>query len=270
MIRHFLNPPNWFTSASIFCSVWAMATVMAAGVDPDPEVLVRACVLIVFGGIFDLLDGRVARLTGRFTEFGVQLDSIADIISFGVAPALLAWSWRLHELGTVGAIVTFAWVLCTAFRLARFNVDVAKEEKEWPYKGYSQGITSTIAGGSLVTFVWVTNGYLGERMDVPAVAVAGVVLAMALLMVSSIPFPDFRDLRRNRFARHITAVFLGICLTGLFFDPSMLFGIGAAVYLGYGFLEGGFAVFRRARVARLANGKELLVEDVEDLLDEVE
>lgn len=245
MIRHFLNPPNWFTSASIFCAVWAMTTLIAGGPDPAPAVLTKACVLVVFGGIFDLLDGRVARLTKRFTEFGVQLDSIADIISFGVVPGLLVWTWKLHALGPLGALIAFVWVICAAFRLARFNVAVETGESDWQYKGYAQGLTSTMAGGSLVTFVWIANGYLVDRVEVPTVAVAGVVVAMALLMVSSLPLPDFRDLRRNRFARHITAGFLAICLTGLFFDPALFFGVGAALYLTYGVAEGLFAVVRQ-------------------------
>jgi CDP-diacylglycerol--serine O-phosphatidyltransferase len=267
VLKHFLNPPNWFTSASIFCSVFAMAQVMSAGVDPAPEVLVRACILVVFGGIFDLLDGRVARLTKRFTEFGVQLDSIADIISFGVAPAMLVWAWKLHELGTFGAIVTFVWVLFAAFRLARFNVEV--KAHEWPYKGYAQGLTSTMAGGSLVTFVWVTNGYLRGQVDVPAGLVAALVLAVATLMVSSVPLPDFRDLRRNKFARHITAIFLGVSLTGFLFDPSIFFAIGAALYLTYGVAEGTFAVLKRrlAPPALTSAGGEVLADDDEDVED---
>ena len=247
MIRHFLNPPNWFTSASIFCAVWAMTTLLGAGVDPEPGVLIKACVLVVFGGIFDLLDGRVARLTKRFTEFGVQLDSIADIISFGVVPALLVWSWKLHALGPFGNVLAFGWVLCAAFRLARFNADLEEGDESWPYNGYARGLTSTMAGGALVTFVWISNGYLVDRIEVPAIAVGGVVAAMAFLMISSLPLPDFRDLRRNRFARHITAGFLAICLTGLLFDPALFFGVGAAVYLTYGVAEGLFVVVKHKR-----------------------
>ncbi|MEZ4237066.1 MAG: CDP-alcohol phosphatidyltransferase family protein [Myxococcota bacterium] len=135
MIRHFLNPPNWFTSASIFCSVYAMALVLATP-QVDPATLSRACVLVIFGGIFDLLDGRVARMTNRFTEFGVQLDSIADVLGFGLAPALIAWVWALKDLGPVGVGVTFWYVLCAAFRLARFNV--AAQEHDWPLDGHTR------------------------------------------------------------------------------------------------------------------------------------
>jgi len=238
-----------------------MATLAAAGADPSGKVLTRACVLIVFGGIFDLLDGRVARLTERFSDFGVQLDSIADIVGFGVAPALLAWNWKLHQLGTLGVFITFFWVVCAAFRLARFNVEATKKDSTWQYKGYEEGLTSTMAGGALVSFVWVANTYGRDTMHVTAAHVAILAVSLALLMISSFPMADFRDLRRNRFARHITAVFLAACLTGLLFDPSMLFGIGAALYLSYSMAEGTFAIVRRRKVARTAGGASVIVDE---------
>ena len=203
MIKHFLNPPNWFTAASIFCSTYAMALVISNPTG-NPEVFSRACVLVIFGGIFDLLDGRVARMTGRFSQFGVQLDSIADIIGFGVAPAMIVWAWALQDLGAVGVGITFWYVVATSFRLARFNV--AAEEKSWPLRGHSQGLTSTMAGGSLVTFVWVCNGYLVDLVSPPAWAVGLGVAALGLLMVSSIPYRNFRNLRGSRAARRMFAV----------------------------------------------------------------
>jgi len=236
VIRHFLNPPNWFTSASIFCSVYALSSLMS-GETVTSAMLVRACVLVVFGAIFDLLDGRVARLTNRYSAFGVQLDSIADIIGFGVAPALIAWTWCVHELGTLGIVCTVWYVLTAAFRLARFNV--ATEEGTWPYEGHSQGLTSTMAGGILVTLTWVANGYFSDRLTIPPVAVAAVVGLLGYLMVSSIPFRNFRDMRRNAVARRYLAVTTAACLAGAFlFDPSMWFGVGAALYLVLGLLDG--------------------------------
>ncbi len=235
MIRHFLNPPNWLTAASIFCSVYAISLVISG--DPTPQTLSRASILVIFGGVFDLLDGRVARMTNRFTEFGTHLDSIADAFGFGLAPALIAWAWALHDLGPIGVAVTFAYVLCAAFRLARFNVDQAT--RSWPLDGHSQGLTTTMAGGSLVTFVWVSNGYLADLIHVPPIAVAALVVGLGLLMVSSIPFRNFKDLRDNRRARRILAVFLAACLAGaIVLDPSMLWGVGAVLYLTFGLIDG--------------------------------
>ena len=236
MIRHFLNPPNWFTSASIFCSVYALTLILTASVI-TPEILVKASVLVVFGGVFDLLDGRVARITKRFSEFGVQLDSIADIIGFGLAPALIAWSWKLHELGSFGVGVTFWFVLCAAFRLARFNVDAVHQR--WKLEGHTQGLTSTMAGGSLVSIVWVSNGYLAPYIDPSPALVAGFSLTLGTLMVSSIPFRNFKDLRRNTYARRLFAVCLSTCLAAAFvLDFSMYWGLGACLYLTYGLADG--------------------------------
>jgi CDP-diacylglycerol--serine O-phosphatidyltransferase len=258
VIRHFLNPPNWFTAASIFCSVYAMSIVIAAP-EPSHAVLARASVLVIFGGIFDLLDGRVARMTNRFTEFGVHLDSIADALGFGLAPALLAWAWRLHDLGAIGVAVTFWYVLCAVFRLARFNVDQATHS--WPLDGHSQGLTSTMAGGSLVTFVWVANGYLAG-VKVPAVAVAVLVGCLGLLMLSSIPFRNFKDLRDNRRARRMLAVFLAACLTGaVALDPSMWWGVGAALYLSLGLVDGIVTAVWHHRLSHA-----LLLDELDDAL----
>jgi CDP-diacylglycerol---serine O-phosphatidyltransferase len=236
VIKHFLNPPNWFTSASIFCGTYALGLLIAHP-ERTPDLLIRVCVLVLFGGVFDLLDGRVARMTNRFTEFGVQLDSLADIISFGVAPAMLAWGWKLHELGGVGVVVAFWYVLCAAFRLARFNV--ASAEKTWTLAGHTQGLTTTMSGGVLVTFVWISNGYLHDRVVVSPYFVAVVVALQGLLMVSSVPFRSFKDVRKNMRARVMLATGLAGCLVGaIALDPSMWFGVGALGYIALGTLDG--------------------------------
>ncbi|MEQ1566697.1 MAG: CDP-alcohol phosphatidyltransferase family protein [Myxococcota bacterium] len=240
MLKHFLNPPNWFTSASIFCSVYAMSLLMAEP-DPSPATLSRACVLVIFGGIFDLLDGRVARMTNRFTEFGVQLDSIADVMGFGLAPAMIAWAWVLKDLGPIGVAITFWYVLAAAFRLARFNCNTTNST--WSLDGHTQGLTTTMAGGSLVTFVWVANGYgaewLAARGTNLGLEAAALVVGLGVLMVSSIPFRSFKDLRQNRRARRMLAGFLASCLAGaVVLDPSMWWGVGAALYLTVGLVDG--------------------------------
>lgn len=273
MIKHFLNPPNWFTSASVFCSIYAMSLLIAA---PDPvtgqiapEVLSRACVLVIFGGIFDLLDGRVARMTRRFSEFGVQLDTIADMVGFGVAPALIAWTWALKDMGPVGVAITFWYVLCAAFRLARFNVDstdqvLARGEGGWNLAGHTQGLTTTMAGGSLVTLIWVSNGYLAEAISVPGWAVGLLVASLGCLMISSIPYRNFKDLRQNKLARRLLAVSLACCLAGaVVLDPSMWWGVGAALYLSIG-LADGLIVAAHSRII----GKALLIDEIEEALAE--
>lgn len=261
MIKHFLNPPNWFTSASIFCSVYAMSIVLGEH-GSEPAALSQACVLVIFGGIFDLLDGRVARMTNRFTEFGVQLDSIADVLGFGLAPALIAWTWALHKLGPIGVGITFWYVLCAAFRLARFNVD--QTAHRWPLAGHTQGLTTTMSGGSLVTFVWVANGYLADQISVPTPLVALLVSSLGMLMISSIPFRSFKDMRKNRRARRILGVSLAACLAGaVVLDPSMWWGVGAALYLTVGLVDGIVTAIWHRRLT-----SALLIDEIGDALSE--
>lgn len=269
MIKHFLNPPNWFTSASIFCSTYAMSLIIA-NPDPAPDVFSRACVLVIFGGVFDLLDGRVARLTGRYSQFGVQLDSIADMIGFGVAPALIAWAWSLQQLGPIGVAITFWYVLATAFRLARFNV--AAEAESWPLTGHSQGLTSTMSGGALVTFVWVSNGYLHDVFKPSAWLMAGVVASLGLLMVSSVPYRNFKNLRASRAARRMLALFFASCLAAaVLFDPSMWWGVGALLYVGVGFIDGLVTAAHQRLLSRALMIDDLFEDmEIDDLDDEDE
>lgn len=262
MIKHFLNPPNWFTSASLFCSTYAMALLMDAPHPVTPELVIRASILVIFAGVFDLLDGRVARMTRRFSEFGVQLDTIADVVGFGVAPALLAWAWKLHELGTLGAVAIFWYVLCAAFRLARFNVNTV--EQVWGLKGHSQGLTTTMAGGALVSLIWVCNGTLRGVVDPPPWLVAGFLGWLGLMMVSSIPFRNFKDIRQNRYARRWLAFAVASCLVAaLVFDPSMWWGAGAVLYLGLGFVDG---IVVSAMHRRLSSA--LLIDEIEKAMQE--
>jgi CDP-diacylglycerol--serine O-phosphatidyltransferase len=274
LVKHFLNPPNWFTSASLFCSSYALALLLVAPHPVDPGLMIRACILVIFAGVFDLLDGRVARLTNRFTEFGVQLDTIADVVGFGVAPAMLAWTWKLHELGPLGMAATFWYVLCAAFRLARFNVSHSTSdpvgsaarspsEKPWEFKGHSQGLTSTMAGGSLVSLIWVGNGYL-RGAHLPAWALAALVVMCGLLMVSSIPFRNFRDIRRNRTARRLLAFsFACVATAGVLFDASMWWASGAVLYLTIGLVDGIAVAVQHRRLSHA-----LLIDEIEEALDE--
>ncbi|MBA2320159.1 MAG: CDP-alcohol phosphatidyltransferase family protein [Deltaproteobacteria bacterium] len=262
MIRHFLNPPNWFTSASLFCSTYALSLLLVADHPIDPALMVRACILVIFSGVFDLLDGRVARLTNRYTEFGVQLDTIADVVGFGVAPALLAYTWKLHELGAVGAAASFAYVVCAAFRLARFNVTT--QAGTWDFKGHSQGLTSTMAGGSLVSLIWVANGVFSGVLDPPAWAIAFGVASLGLMMVSSIPFRNFKDLRQNKVARRLLALCLACCLVAaLAVDASMWWAMGAALYLTVGLVDGVVVAIHHRRLKNA-----LLIDEIEEALDE--
>lgn len=261
MIRHFLNPPNWFTSASIFCSSYAL--MLMTGGRADVETLKLACVLVIFGGIFDLLDGRVARITNRYTEFGVQLDSIADIVGFGVAPAIIAWAWILQDAGLPGVAACFFYVLCAAFRLARFNVGKIDEENaSWDLEGHSQGLTSTMAGGILVTYVWIFNGFLADAVVIPPLGFAAFVIILGFLMISRLPMRTFRDFKVNRTARRLFAVGLAACAVGAFLHPSLWWGAGATGYLTLGVADGLIVAWHTSRLK-----KAVMLDEVEQAIE---
>src|SRR6478609_4018569 len=118
--------PNLITLSSIFCGFDAIRLAARGGEDD----IYRAAVLLIFAMIFDMLDGRVARMTKTQSAFGVQIDSLADVVSFGVAPAILTYRWALSDLGTLGLMVSFVFLACGAIRLARFNVLAMGNEKK--------------------------------------------------------------------------------------------------------------------------------------------
>lgn len=182
--------PNLFTLSSIYCGFHAIVLSQPGASEDD---FYRASLLIIFAMFFDAIDGRVARLTKTQSAFGVEIDSLADVVSFGVAPALLVYNWALHPLGSFGIIAAFAYLACGAIRLARFNV-LAMNKDGTPDKPgkYIVGLPIPGAAGilvSLVVFLRVPQG--------PAIPTLVVLLLMGFFMVSTIRFRSFKDLRMN-------------------------------------------------------------------------
>ncbi|SEK44045.1 CDP-diacylglycerol--serine O-phosphatidyltransferase [Pseudoxanthomonas sp. GM95] len=180
--------PNLFTTAGLFSGFYA---IIAAS---NGE-FVSAAIAVFVAGLMDGVDGRVARLTGTSSEFGVQYDSLADLVSFGLAPALVMYYWSLSSLkldgetvGRVGWAVAFLYAACAALRLARFNTQVGVVDKRWFI-----GLASPAAAGLMMSFVWAfSDGKLdwtGEQLRYVAL---GVTIVAALLMVSRIRFWSFK------------------------------------------------------------------------------
>lgn len=188
--------PNMITLSSVFCGFYAMVLASQA---TDEEGYYRSALLIVFAMFFDMLDGRVARMTKTQSAFGLQIDSLADVVSFGAAPAILIYFWTLHQLGYLGLLACFVFVACGAIRLARFNVltmgDAGAPKK--PSK-YVVGLPIPGAAGILVSIV-VANSAVQGAIGRPewATAILAVTVVLAGLMVSSIRFRSGKDLRLN-------------------------------------------------------------------------
>jgi CDP-diacylglycerol--serine O-phosphatidyltransferase len=199
--------PNLITLSSVFCGFYSMVLASQA---KDEDGFYRAALLIVFAMFFDLLDGRVARMTKTQSAFGLQIDSLADVVSFGAAPALLIYFWTLHQLGTLGLAACFVFVACGAIRLARFNVlsmGTAGAPKK-PGK-YVIGLPIPGAAGILVSIV-VANSAVEGAIGRPewATAILAITVLLATLMVSSVRFRSGKDLKLN--ARSVLLVLFAV------------------------------------------------------------
>jgi CDP-diacylglycerol--serine O-phosphatidyltransferase len=179
--------PSLFTMGNMFCGYACIVYAMRGDFE-------TAAPFIGFAIVLDMLDGRVARLTGTASDFGVELDSMADVISFGVAPAMLSFAWALQPLGRLGWAAGFLFVAAAALRLARFNIQSGGEGD----KRYFVGMPSPAAAAILASTVWAyPYGLYDYRAALPALAM---VVVPALLMVSTIRFRSFKsiDLQSRR------------------------------------------------------------------------
>jgi CDP-diacylglycerol--serine O-phosphatidyltransferase len=192
----------------------------------------RACVALIVAGVFDILDGRVARMTRATSRFGVEYDSISDTVSFGVAPAILAFhAGSFAELGWTGWVMAFMYTACAALRLARFNVTPGR------YRGRFEGLASPAAAGMVLSAV-LFSLFLKEadlHPNMPASVPAMGVAFLGLLMVSSIPYRSFKEVRIRGSHRSVVAMVVAFLV--ILAKPELtLFLIGLA-YVASGPVE---------------------------------
>jgi CDP-diacylglycerol--serine O-phosphatidyltransferase len=233
--------PNLFTVSSIFLGFYAL--VLCAG-DATPAQLYQAALAVFFAMFFDAFDGRVARMTKTQSDFGVQLDSLADVISFGAAPALLVYKWALAPLGFVGLFVSFSFAACGALRLARFNVLSQRGDKG--SSRFFVGLPIPLAAGAIVALVIAHYREFESATNAAArVPVAVVVVLLSFLMVSTIRYRTFKDLHLSPKAltvfafASVTGVAVGIATRA-----SFVLVVYMAAYIAMGIAE---ALIARAR-----------------------
>lgn len=185
--------PNLFTLSSIFCGSYA--TLLCTSHPGSDEDVYRAALLIMYAMLFDTLDGRVARMTRTQSAFGVQIDSLGDIVSFGIAPAVVVHRWSLATLGPLGSFAAFAFVACGAIRLARFNV-LSTDTRGTPRKPgkYILGLPIPAAAGILISLVVANHAVAGYVPGSPLVILA-IVLLLSAFMVSTVRFRSFKELQ---------------------------------------------------------------------------
>jgi len=215
--------PNLFTTGVLFCGFYAIVQAMNAR-------YWQTSIAIFVAMVFDWLDGRVARLTRTQSEFGAEYDSLADVVAFGAAPALVMYEWALRPLGRIGWIVAFAYCAATALRLARFNVNIDVVDKR-----YFQGLPSPAAAALLAGLVWVVDDFELQRTDWLNVLACAVTLFAGITMVTNLPFYSFKDvnLRRSVPFWAVLALVLAVMVISTN-APVVLFGLFVAYSLsGY-------------------------------------
>jgi len=231
--------PNLLTTAGLFGGFFAIIAASQGRFE-------IACVAIFVAGVLDGLDGRVARLTNTQSEFGVQYDSLADLVSFGMAPALVMYHWSLVAMkldgttaGKLGWLGAFLYAACAALRLARFNSQVGQVDKRWFI-----GLASPAAAGLMASFVWTCTdlGLSGEDLRYVALAVT---VCAGLLMVSRIRYTSFKGGSGPKSERvPFFALLIAVAvLIGLVLAPSK-FLLGVSVLYA---LSGPVMWFRRRR-----------------------
>ena len=235
-LRHLMFVlPNLFTVSSIFCGFYAIT--LCAG-DATPQMHFRAAMAIFFAMFFDGFDGRVARLTKTQSQFGMELDSLADVITFGVAPAVLIYKWALQGLGFIGLFGAFVFAACGALRLARFNVLAIKS----PHGGGSRffvGMPIPIAASGLISMVIAFQAARGGPLPEAArCPVFGVVIFLALLMASTVRYRTFKDLRLSRKSAVVAVTILaGGVVIATQIHPAWVVVAYFGLYLVSGILE---------------------------------
>lgn len=173
--------PNLFTTAALFAGFYSIVAAMGARFEP-------AAVAIVVAMVLDGADGRIARMTNTQSAFGAEYDSLSDVISFGLAPALMGYVWALQGLGKLGWLVAFFYAASTALRLARFNTQIGTADKR-----YFQGLPCPAAAGVVASLVWVSvdQGRSGEDLRAPTLVL---MVLSGVLMVSNVRFYSFKEL----------------------------------------------------------------------------
>jgi CDP-diacylglycerol--serine O-phosphatidyltransferase len=223
--------PNLFTLAALFGGFYAVVMAMNGRFDLAAAGVFCAMVL-------DSLDGRVARMTNTQSAFGEQMDSLSDMVSFGAAPALIAYVWSLKELGRWGWIAAFVYCACAALRLARFNVNTAVVDKR-----YFQGLPSPAAAALVAGFIWVMNdqGVTGSEVRWIMFALA---LYAGLTMVTNVPFYSFKDIQMKKSVPFAVIVLIALGIAVINIDPPVvLFGL----FVVYGFSGYGLYAWRKAK-----------------------
>ena len=230
--------PTLFTVGNLFCGYLSIWSSIRGTFD-------LSAYLIIAAGILDMLDGRIARMTHSTSAFGEQYDSMADLVSFGVAPAVLAYSWGLADFHRLGWMVSFLFVVCGSMRLARFNIQAHVVDKR-----YFVGLPIPAAAGTVAVVVLATPERLVSRVWMAGLL--GLTIVLSYLMISTIRYRSFKDLdlRRRRPAWILPAIALFFAIVA--YRPPIALAVLALVFVGSGPVGKLLSLLRRSEPSATA------------------
>ena len=225
--------PNLLTTAGLFCGVFSLAQTL--------EGFYFTAALAILGALlFDILDGRVARITKTTSAFGVEYDSLCDMVCFGAAPALIMYEWALKDLGRFGWISAFVYCVGAALRLARFNTNIDVVDKH-----YFQGLPSPAAAALVAGVVWVIDDFGIQRAEVIRGIAAAVTLFAGITMVSNVPFYSFKDINLRRSVPFWAVLLIVLAMVLISSNPPMILFLLFVAYSISGYVVWGWKRYRR-------------------------
>lgn len=236
--------PNLFTTAGLFAGFFAIVQAMNGNFEYAP-------LAVFIAMIMDTLDGRVARWTRTESDFGAEYDSLADVVSFGLAPALVMYEWALSGLGKLGWLAAFIYAACGALRLARFNTQLASHDKR-----YFQGLPIPAAAAVVMAFVWVLYSYGVPGKEISILALLVTVLT-GVLMVSNIRYRSFKDLNLKGRVPFVTVLAVPLLFVLVFLDPPQVLFMFFLAYAASGPAAAAWKGLRRTPERQPEHSKKL-------------
>ena len=212
--------PNLFTTAGLFAGFYAIMQARLGNYE-------AACLAIYAAMVMDIIDGRLARLTNTQSEFGSQFDSLADMVSFGVAPALVMFEFALKDLGSfgrIGSLIAFVYIACAALRLARFNVAKSSDKRHFT------GVPSPGAAGMIATSIWVCVDYNFNPFELKII-LAILMSLMAMAMVCNIQYRSFKDIEFRDKIPFVGLIFAVLVFALVYLDPPVAFLLIGSSYM---------------------------------------
>lgn len=224
--------PNLFTTAGLFAGFYAIVAANKGHFEP-------AAIAVFVAMIMDGLDGRIARMTNTQSDFGKEYDSLSDMVAFGLAPALVMYEWALSGMGKLGWLAAFMYAACGALRLARFNTQLASQDKR-----FFQGLPIPAAAAVVMGFIWVLHSYGVPGKEISILALIITVVA-AGLMVSNIRYRSFKDLNLKERVPFMAVLVVPLLFVLVFLDPPQVLFLFFLIYAVSGPAAAGWKLLRR-------------------------